>query len=51
MESNFRRALSMHEGSLSVFLYSPISLVLLLLALLAIVVPLLKNKKKQEFVG
>lgn len=42
-ESNFRRTLSRYDGSYMAFISRPISMILLLLAALAIIVPIIRN--------
>ncbi|MDK2799452.1 MAG: putative tricarboxylic transport rane protein [Clostridiales bacterium] len=47
-ESNLRRALALSQGSYSIFITKPITIILLIAAILSIVIPLIKefNKKK-----
>src|SRR5699024_5329348 len=50
MESNFRRALLMSEGDMSIFFSLPISAVLLILAIATLFTPLIKDyfARRQE---
>lgn len=48
MEQAFRQSLTISNGSYSIFLTSPIAAVLLLVALLAFLVPIIKNWKQKR---
>lgn len=48
MEQAFRQSLTISNGSYSIFLTSPIAAVLLLIALLAFLVPIIKNRKQKR---
>lgn len=50
-ESSMRRALALSQGSYSIFLTRPITLVLLLAALLSLTLPLIKNTIKRKQTG
>ena len=50
-ESNFRRALSLGGMSYKLFYTKPISVILLLLAVLAVVTPVYKNYKAKKQIG
>jgi putative tricarboxylic transport membrane protein len=47
-ESNLRRALVMSNGSYSIFVTRPVSLVLVILVALTFVVPLLRSLQKRS---
>ncbi|WP_257348659.1 tripartite tricarboxylate transporter permease [Pseudalkalibacillus decolorationis] len=49
MEQSLRQALTISNGSFSIFVESPIALSLLAVALLSFIVPILKNRKKKKY--
>lgn len=48
MESNFRRSLSMTNGTLDIFIKSPISLAFLVLSFLLVFLPIIREKMKKK---
>lgn len=48
IESNFRRALLISEGDWMIFIQKPISLVLILIALITFVVPMIQSMRKKK---
>lgn len=48
MEQAFRQSLTISNGSLSIFITSPVAAVMLVVALLAFLVPIIKSRKPKE---
>jgi putative tricarboxylic transport membrane protein len=49
MEQNFRKSIVASDGSLDIFVGSPIAIVLLILTILSLIYPLIMNVRRKKW--